>query len=128
VFVLQARVIEHILSAEREVEAKSAAPTAVDPNQQTVTEELKDATRRRTVDWEPAKACIGFLSQPMGRSLHARLGEAYATWSEAEDDPALLAAVLTMAEQFGKDRSTTAGLKRLRREGLELICFDYLTG
>jgi hypothetical protein len=118
----------NILSAEREVEAKAAAPTAVDPIQQTVTEELKDAIRRRTVDREQAKSCIGFLGQPMGRSLHARLREAYESWSETQDDPALLATVLTMAEQFGKDRPTAAETKRLRREDLESICFEYVTG
>ncbi len=100
---------------------------AVDPIQQTVTEELKDAIRRRMVDREQAKTCIGFLGQPMGRSLHARLRETYDAWSESHDDPALLAAVLTMAEQFGKDRPTVGGTKRLRREDLELICFEYLS-
>ena len=77
VFVLQDKVIEHILAAEREAEAKAAAPTAVDPIQQTVTEEIKDAIRRRTVDREKAKTCIGFLGQPMGRALHVKLREAF---------------------------------------------------
>ena len=128
VFVLQERVIEQILSAEREVEAKAAAPTVVDPIQQTVTEELKDAIRRRTVDREQAKTCIGFLGQPMGRSIHTRLRETYGSWVETKDDPTLLASVLSMAEQFGKDRPTIADHKRLRREELELICFEYVTG
>jgi len=66
VFDLQEKVIQHILSAEREVEAKAAAPTTVDPIQQTITEELKDALRRQTVDRELAKTCIRFLGQPMG--------------------------------------------------------------
>jgi superfamily II DNA/RNA helicase len=43
VFVLQDKVIEHILAADREAEAKAAAPIAVDPIQQTVSEEIKDA-------------------------------------------------------------------------------------
>ena len=73
VFVLQDKVIEHILAADREAEAKAAAPIAVDPIQQTVSEEIKDAIRRRTVDREKAKTCISFLGQPMGRALHAKL-------------------------------------------------------
>src|SRR5207237_1383554 len=77
VFALQDRVIEHILAAEREAEAKAAAPTAVDPIQQTVTETLKDAIRRRSVEREAAKVCIGFLSQAMGKALPARLRSAY---------------------------------------------------
>ena len=55
----------------------------------------------------------------MGRSLRARLREDYDSWSETQDDPALLAAVLTTAEQFGKDRPTASETKRLRREDLE---------
>ncbi len=92
VFVLQERVIEHILSAEREVEAKAAAPTVVDPIQQTVTEELKDAIRRRTVDREQAKTCIGFLGQPMGRCAPPPATRGLSdVWSEAKrtiPDPA----------------------------------------
>ena len=59
-------MIEHILASQREVEAKAAAPTTVDPIQQTMAEELKDALRRQTVDREAAKTCIRFLGQPMG--------------------------------------------------------------
>ena len=77
VFSLQDKVIENILNAEQEAEAKAAAPTAVDPIQQTVTEELKNSLRRRTIDREQAKACIAFLGQAMGRSLHVKLKEAY---------------------------------------------------
>jgi len=127
VFVLQDKVIEHILAAERETEAKAAAPIAVDPIQQTVTEELKNAIRRRSVDREQAKSCIGFLGQPMGRSLHVKLREAYSTWSEANDDAALLSEIGSLAEQFKKDRPTTTDVKRLRREDLELICFEYVS-
>jgi len=128
VFLLQEKVIEHILSAEREVEAKAAAPTAVDPIQQTVAEELKDALRRQSVDREIAKACIRFLGQPMGRSLQVKLRGAHQDWSKGRDDAALLAAVAAMAEQFAKDRPTNGRAGSTRREDLELICFEYVTG
>src|SRR5207237_7612354 len=55
VFGLQEKVIEQILAADREAEAKAAAPSAVDPIQQTVAEARKDAISRRTVDREKAK-------------------------------------------------------------------------
>ena len=122
------RVIEHILAAEREAEAKAASPTAVDPIQQTVTEELKDAIRRRTVDRETAKSCIAFLGQPMGRSLHVKLRAAFDLWSETGDDAALVAEITALAEEFKKDRPAATDMKPLRREDLELICFDYVTG
>jgi hypothetical protein len=35
---------------------------------------------------------------------------------------------MTLAEQFGKERPTVLDVKRLGRDDLELICFDYVTG
>ena len=128
VFALQDRVIEHILAANREAEAKAAAPTTVDSIQQTVAEELKDSIRRRTVDRELAKVCLGFLGQPMGRSLHLKLHEASESWTESKDDTVLLSTIAGLAERFGKGRTPTIDMKRLRREDLELICFERVTG
>jgi superfamily II DNA or RNA helicase len=127
VFVLQDKVIEHILAADREAEAKAVAPTAVDPIQQTVSEEIKDAIRRRTVDREQAKTCISFLGQPMGRALHAKLKTAHETWKSSRDDATLVEEVTTLAEQFGKQKGPDAPAKRLCREDLELICFEYVS-
>src|SRR5205807_9536376 len=106
VFMLQNKVIEHILAADREAEAKAAAPIAVDPIQQTVSKEIKDAIRRRTVDREKPKACINFLGQPMGRALHVKLKAAQESWKESRDDTALIEKVILLAEQFGKQRVT----------------------
>ncbi len=128
VFTLQDKVIEHILTADREAEAKAAAPTAVDPIQQTVSEEIKDAIRRRGVDREKAKACIGFLGQPMGRALHVRLKTAQETWKSSRDDAALVEDVLALSRQFGKQEEPDGPAKRLCREDLELICFEYVSG
>jgi superfamily II DNA or RNA helicase len=128
VFVLQEKVIEHILATEREVEARAAAPAAVDPIQQTVTEELKDSIRRRSVDREVAKTCIVFLGQPMGRALHAKLRAAYDAWKSETDDKALVSKVADLAEHFGKEKPSSATTKKLTRDDLDLICFEYVTG
>jgi hypothetical protein len=128
VFALQDKVIEHILSADREAEAKAAAPIAVDPIQQTVSEEIKDAIRRRTVDRDMAKACISFLGQPMGRALHVRLKIADDAWKATKDDSALVNEVSGLADQFGKQKPDDGNVKRLSREDLELICFEYVSG
>jgi superfamily II DNA or RNA helicase len=128
VFDLQEKVIEHILSAQREVEAKAAAPTTVDPIQQTVAEELKDALRRQTVDRDLAKNCLRFLGQSMGRSLHVKLRGVYQTWRESRDDTVLLASVGVMAEEFSKDQPAAEVIGATRREDLDLVCFEYVTG
>ena len=39
----------------------------------------------------------------------------------------LLSEIASLAEHFKKDRPTTADVKRLRREDLELICFEYVS-
>jgi SNF2 family DNA or RNA helicase len=128
VFVLQEKVVQHIMASEREVEARAAAPITVDPIQQMVAEELKDALRRQTVDRELAKTCIRFLGQPMGRSLHVKLKKAHQSWSENSDDHGLLASVGILAKEFGKDQPGTERTGSVRREDLELICFEYVTG
>jgi SNF2 family DNA or RNA helicase len=128
VFVLQDKVINQILASERAVEARAAAPIAVDPIQQTVAEELKDALRRQAVDRESAKRCVRFLGQPMGRSLVVKLRKAYQAWSEGRDDQALLAAVGLLADEFGKGQPAAEGSGSIRREDLDLICYEYVTG
>ncbi len=128
VFVLQERVIEQILAMEREVEAKAAAPPTVDPIQQVVSEELKDGLRRQAIDREVTKEAIRFLGQPMGRSLHKKLKEAYDVWSTDRDDAGLLSIIATMAEEFSKDRPASESRSTLRRSDLTLVCFEYVTG
>jgi hypothetical protein len=127
VFLLQDKVIEHILAADREAEAKAAAPIAVDQIQQTVSEEIKDAIRRRTVDREQAKTCLNFFGQPMGRALHNKLKTAYDGWKASGDDAMLVNGVAALADQFGKQKPAEPGAKRLCREDLELICFEYVS-
>lgn len=128
VFALQEKVIEHILSSERQVEARAAAPSTVDPIQQVIAEELKDALRRQTVDREAAKEAIRFLGQPMGRSLHKKLREFHNAWSSSRDDVALLQSVAEMAGEFSKERPREDSGPGLRSEDLSLICFEYVTG
>jgi SNF2 family DNA or RNA helicase len=128
VFVLQDKVIEHILASDREAEAKAAAPIAVDPIQQTVSEGIKDAIRRRAVDREKAKMCLSFLGQPMGRALHAKLKAGNENWKTTKDDAALVGEVVTLAEQFGKEKTAPTSTKRFVRVDLELICFEYVSG
>jgi superfamily II DNA or RNA helicase/HKD family nuclease len=128
VFGLQDKVIEHILAADRDAEARAAVPTAVDPIQQTVSEEIKDAIRRRSVDRDKAKACLSFLGQPMGRALHARLKAANENWKTSNDDGAFVDEVGNLLEQFSKQEASKKPVKQLSREDLQLICFEFVSG
>jgi hypothetical protein len=64
----------------------------------------------------------------MGRALHAKLKTSHEAWKTCQDDGALVEDVVTLSEQFGKQRAETAPLKRLSCEDLELICFEYVSG
>jgi superfamily II DNA or RNA helicase len=127
VFVLQEKVIEHILAAEKQVVARGAAATTVEQIQHNVAETIKDLMRRRTVDRDKAKAAVRFLGQPMGKALHAKLHGLYDEWSAKKDDKELVAAVITLSEQFGKEKRVQAAPQHLAPESLELICYDYLS-
>ena len=128
VFVLQEKVIEHIVSSDREAEAKAAAPPTIDPIQQVVSEDLKDALRRQSVDRNVAKETIRFLGQPMGRAIHKKLKDAHQEWAASRDDGGLLDAVAALAAEFSKDRPSSDAKGVLRLDDLTLICFDYVTG
>jgi superfamily II DNA or RNA helicase len=128
VFVLQETVIEAILAADREADAKAAVPHSVEPIRHAVCEELKDALRRQSVDRALAKDAIRFLGQPMGRSLHQKLKAAYDEWSTARDDAALLDTVASLADEFSKVRPLTQSEASLQREDLTLVCFEHVTG
>lgn len=127
VFVMQDRVIDHILAADREAEARSVAPSVIDPIQLTVGEIIKDAIRRRSVERNTAKACISFLGQPMGRALQTKLKTSHESWRSNQDDEALLERVKALSDQFGKNQLKNNTFVRLCREDLELICFEFVS-
>jgi hypothetical protein len=64
----------------------------------------------------------------MGRTFSLASRRTYEAFAQPRDDHALLVAVSLLAEEFGKDRPS-AGLAAtaVRREELELICFEYVT-
>ena len=128
VFVLQDKVIGHILKNEREREAKAATATSVDPSQQTVREELRNAIQRGTVDRDAAKVAIRYLGQPVGKFAIKRLKAAYKKWGKDRDDEQLLEAVQALATDFAKDDpSREADVESLGRDDLKLICFEYVS-
>lgn len=128
-FSLQDRVIEHILRNEREADAKAAAPKLIEQTQQTVMETLKDAMRRATIDRQAAKDAIRYLGQPLGRFAIQRLKTAFKEWSAERKDKSLLEAVILLAAEFARPASDgPTSVPPLNREGLKLICYEYVSG
>jgi hypothetical protein len=64
----------------------------------------------------------------MGRALHVKLKAAQESWRVSGDDGTLVEEVLTLSQQFGKQQGQDPPKKRLCREELELICFEYVSG
>ena len=56
------------------------------------------------------------------------LRKAHDAWSENREDASLLAAIGVLADQFSKERTTPKSIGKTRREELELVCFEYVTG
>ena len=128
VFLLQEKVIEHILKSDRTTEARAAAVSArPDPIQQNIAEELKHAIRRNTVDREQAKVAIRYLSEPAGAYAVKTMKDAYGRWSKDADDAALLSSVARLREDFSKQPEGIAGPRQLTRDDLTLICFEYVS-
>lgn len=126
VFLLQEKVIDHILRSEMEVEAKATASARPDPIQQTLAEELKNAIRRGKVDRERAKAAIRFLGQPAGPFVIKKMKAAFKAWANGSDDTALLDAIMDLEADFAKG-STGSTASTLHREDLKLVCFEYVS-
>lgn len=59
--------------------------------------------------------------------MHVRLKDIYGEWTSSHDDIGLLSAIGILADQFGKDRQPATNFRRLAREDLELICYEYLS-
>jgi hypothetical protein len=56
-----------------------------------------------------------------------KLREIYAEWASSRDDSALLSTVGVLADQFAKDRPPSLKVRHLKREDLDLICYEYLS-
>ena len=126
VFLLQEKVIEHILKSERAVEAKAAVSAAPDPVQQAVAEELKNAIRRGSVDREQAKAAIRYLAEPARPAAIRELKRAHKRWTDDQQDQGFLETVSRLASDFGRG-DPAALTASLLREQLRLVCFEYVS-
>ncbi len=128
VFLLQEKVIGHILRGEQVAEARAVASAKPDPIQQSAAEELKNAIRRGSVEREKAKEAIRFLAQPAGPFIIKKLRTAFRDWTDTHEDSVLLETILRLASDFGKTDPPDSAGASLAREDLKLICFEYVSG
>jgi len=130
VFAIQDEVVENILGAFSEEQARKSVPKVRDPLQATVSAALQGYLNHPDVDRTRALAAIRFLREPMLPSQIKELKRSYGQFEKLHDVNILLATVRDMQERYGHvvtageaQRSRTATLSR---EALRLICFDLV--
>jgi len=133
VFEIQEKVLENLLQGQEQRVALQVAPQVIDPLQQTVATILQSFLNHPDVDRRRAIAGIGFLNGPMQNVQVAELRKLNRIYQQTRSVSELIAAIDAMRSAFGAEgRSTssergTSVLPSLRREDLQLICFDVLT-
>jgi hypothetical protein len=133
VFDCQEKVIGDILRSVEEQKALEAAPRTVDPIQQTIVTVLQNALNHPSIQRSRAIGAIRFLSQPMLSVQVRALREAYRAFQGNGDVVALLEGAVEMETRFGSQTpepgsAATNGTPKLKREDLNLICFDFISG
>ena len=128
IFRLQDAVIDDILRSFQEQQALEAAPTTIDPFQQTVATALQGYLNHPDLSRPRVLTAIKFINRPMANVQLKELRRLYAEFQRRDDVAALVASVLDMAERYG-DAAThprEGGRVKLTRDDLRLICFDHL--
>ena len=127
VFLLQEKVIQHILQFEQTTAAKAVVATAPDKLQRELAEEIKNMLRRASVDRLKAKRVLQFLDQPFGRSLINQATELRNSWQKHGDDQRFVDALSVMVDEFGRQAAGAANRPPLAREELSLVCFQLVS-
>ena len=133
VFDCQEKVITDILRSVEEQKALEAAPRTVDPIQQTIVTVLQNALNHPSIQRSRAIRAIRFLSQPMLSVQVRALREAYRAFQGNGDVAVLLEGAIEMENRFGSqtlehESAETSRTAKLKREDLNLICFDFISG
>ncbi len=134
IFDIQEKVLENLLQVQAEKTALQVAPQAIDPIQQTVATLLQQFLNHPDVNRRHAIAVIEFLSGPMQNVQLADLRRLHKSYQQGQSIVELIAGVESMRARIGVDarsaeaKNPSTDVPRLRREDLQLICFDVLSG
>ena len=133
IFEIQERVVEDLLQGQQDKIALQSAPQAVDPLQQTVATIIQSHLNHPEVDRKRGIAAISFLNGPMQNVQLAELRKLYKLYQRTSSAVELIAGIEIMQSAFGAQpkagsEKSPATLPALKREELQLVCFDVLTG
>ncbi len=127
VFAIQAKVQQHILDSVQAQAAAEAAPTIVEPIQQTVAAVLREHLNNPALKRSEVRAVLRTLSLPMTRVMLSRVKAAYQAYQTNEDVKQLLEAL--QDDSSGSEPATerpSAGALKLIEDDLHLVCWEYV--
>jgi hypothetical protein len=133
VFALQEKVIEGILKSLHSQQALEAAPTTIDPVQQTVSTAIQSFLNRPDVDRQKGVELIRALNKPIPNVYIKALRTALKNFQGKGDALELMKAVSDVLGESSAsstaDPASQLGARwRLDRADLRLICFDFISG
>lgn len=127
IFEIQERVIESIVTSSQERQAMEAAPKQVDPVQQTIITALREKMNNPAVDRGELISLMKFLGQPMANVYVRELRQAYEVYATEGELRSLLDRIREIKAGTGEVETGDSGSEpAVRREDLQLICFDYV--
>jgi len=128
IFALQEKVIASIVQASIEQVAVEEAPRLLDPIQQTIATVLSGYINSPAISRKEIIAAIQQLNAPQPGVYIKTLRKAY----DAYLVDAQLAEMLSTVQSIARDNATPSSVTHtesksiVRREGLKLVCFDYV--
>jgi superfamily II DNA or RNA helicase len=127
VFAIQAKVQQHILDSIQAQAAAEAAPTIIEPSQQTVAAVLKEHANHPTVKRSEVRTALRILSQPMLRTALKQLKTAYEAFAANGDVAQLLAAVKGNESASARaEPQSQPSAPSLAVGDLHLVCWEYV--
>lgn len=128
VFAIQAKGQADVLKSVQEQAAVEAAPTIVEPIQQTVTAVLRQHLNNPGIPRKDVLAALGTLGQPATRLVRKQLKTAYETFVVDGDVTQLLAAVASNNPGENEPDAPASDTTKptLTAEDLHLVCWEYV--
>ena len=127
VFAIQQKVIDDIVNSVQEQQAVEAAPTILDPLQQTVITLLRGYLNSPTVTRNDVRDAMRRLRTPMTHSAIRDLRRIYERFQQDQVIESVINHVRSI-DSVGADGGTTKSRPqaRLVRDDLHLVCFDFV--
>ena len=128
VFEMQEKIIDHILETHLEKVALEAVPKVIDPIQQTLATVIQGYLNHPDVDRKEALETLKYLNQPMAGTQVKELRKIHKEFQINMTPNILIEKISKMCDKYGTTSPGSGSTERidLKREDLQLICFDYL--